>query len=192
MGTTPNSHRTKPRIRTARTALTLLGGAALVLALTACTPGETDAAGSAAPTTPSTPTTSPAATATPAPTSGGDPAETAAWAAEAVPTGGADGFVMAQNGRMDAGSPGAFTMVASTLPAGDYSVYLACRGDADSAVTLTVDSTGSAVTGVCDGASQGLDVTLPTDGATFSLLGGGGPAVEWALAVTDRLPRAEG
>jgi len=132
-----------------------------------------------------------------------DPAVTAAWAAEAVPTGGSDGFIMAQSGAFRAGTPGSFSLTASTLAAGSYSVYLACRGDADTTLTLTIDAaTGDTITtdtaepatlaGGCTDESRGTDVSLPADGATLTLRSDSGQPVEWALAITDRLPRAEG
>ena len=118
---------------------------------------------------------------------------TAVWAAEAVPTGGSDGFVLAQSGAFQAGTPGSFSLTASTLAAGDYSVYLACRGDADTTLTLTIDTAEPAtLAGGCSDQSQGMDLSLPAEGATFTLLGDSERPVEWALAITDRLPRAEG
>ncbi|TFD93348.1 hypothetical protein E3T61_04420 [Cryobacterium lactosi] len=167
---------------------------ALVAGLAACTAAGPEAAGGTPPpSATATGTASPTPAVDPAADPTVDPAVTAAWAAEAVPTGGADGFVMAQSGAFQAGAPGSFTLTASTLAAGSYSVYLACRGDADTTLTLTIDNAEPAtLAGGCVGESQGMDLSLPADGATFTLLGDSDQPVEWALAVTDRLPRAEG
>lgn len=171
-----------------RRVLSVLGGVALVAGLAACTTAGPEAAGSGA----ATPSRTPSPTAT-APPPAVDPAVTAAWAAEAVPAGGSDGFVLAQSGAFPAGTPGAFSLTASTLAAGNYSVYLACRGDVDTTIALTIDKAEpSTLAGGCSGESQGIDLSLAADGATFMLLVDSDRPVEWALAVTDRLPRAEG
>jgi len=185
--------------KTYRNVLTVLGGMTLVAGLAACTAAGPGTAGST-PSPTGTSTASPPPASDPAAVPTVDPAATAAWAAEAVPTGGSDGFVMAQSGAFQAGAPGSFSLTASTLAAGDYSVYLACRGDADTTLTLTIDNAEPAtdnagpatLAGGCTDESQGMDLSLAADGATFTLLGDSDQPVEWALAVTDRLPRAEG
>ena len=171
---------------TRRTVLTTLGGVALAAGLAACTAGGT---GTPAPTATSTATPTSSPTATPTAEPAVDPAVTAAWAATAVPTSGADGFILAQNGAFQDGAPGSFSLSASTLPAGTYSVYVACRGDADTTVTLTVDNAEeSTLAGGCSDVSQGMTFSTTADGATFALLGDSDTPVEWALAVTDLLP----
>ena len=174
---------------TRRTVLTTLGGVALAAGLAACTAGGP---GTPAPTATATDPATPTAAATPTATTAEpavDPAATAAWAATAVPTSGADGFILAQNGAFQDGAPGSFSLSASTLPAGTYSVYVACRGDADTTVTLTVDNAEeSTLAGGCSDVSQGMTFSTTADGATFALLGDSDKPVEWALAVTDLLP----
>lgn len=182
---------------TCRRVLSTLGGVALVVGLAACAAGQPEAAASAAPTPSATPTASAGATTTPAPgpssEPGPDPVETAAWAAGIVPTGGSDGFILAQNGHFEAGPPGAFTVQLATLPAGSYSIYLACRGDAGTTVTLAVaGADASTLAGGCMGAATGMDVTTPAEGITLQVTGESGEAVDWALAITDLLPRTEG
>jgi hypothetical protein len=180
--------------KTFRTVVLMLAGAALVAGLAACTPAAPEPSAGAADTVsaaPTAPATS-GSTATPDPATS-DPDATAAWAAEAVPTGGADGFIMAQSGRFQDDAPGSFSLTAASLPAGDYSVYLACRGDADTTITLTVDNAlDSAMASGCSDVSQGMTFSTTDEGAVFTLLGDRAEAVEWALAVTELLPGAEG
>ena len=189
MGNTQKTYLTTS-FSTARTIVGALGGTVLVVALAACSTAAPEAAESSAPTASATAT--PTQSATPEPT--WDPAGTAAWAAEVVPTGGSDGFIRAQNGHIDAGSPGAFTLQDNTLPAGSYSLYFACRGDADTTVTVAVVGDEAAtMSGGCAGEAAGMDITTATDGATFTVIGDpGGEAVDWALALTDLLPKADG
>lgn len=169
----------------------MLAGAALVAGLAACTPAAPEPSTGAADTASAAPATSdPTATSDPATS---DPDATAAWAAEAVPTGGADGFIMAQSGRFQDDAPGSFSLTMASLPAGDYSVYLACRGDADTTITLTVDNApDSTMASGCSDVSQGMTFSTTDEGAVFTLLGVRAEAVEWALAVTELLPGAEG
>ncbi|MGY4858670.1 hypothetical protein [Cryobacterium sp. AP23] len=184
MGNTRNTY---------RTVLNILGGTALLAGLAACAAGQPEATGSAAPTPSLAPSASASTTATPTPETGTDPVETAAWAAGVVPTGGSDGFILAQNGHFEAGTPGAFTVQLATLPPGGYSVYFACRGDSETTVTLAVAGDDAAtLSGGCAGESTGMDVTTTADGVTFQVTGESGEAVDWALAVTDLLPRTEG
>ncbi|QYF73128.1 hypothetical protein [Cryobacterium sp. PAMC25264] len=174
---------------TCRTVLIALGGITLAAGLAACTPGQPEPTASA----PDASSASPAVTATPTPTAFIDPAETAAWAAGAVPTSGSDGFKLAQNGRFQGDAPGSFSLTASTLPAGSYSVYLACRGDADTTVTLSANNdVGTTLTSGCSDVSSGMTFSTTSDGTEFTLLSDSEAPVEWALAVTELLPGAEG
>ena len=158
-------------------------------ALTGCTPAQPTPTASA----PDASSASPTATATPAPAASIDPAETAAWAAGTVPTGGSDGFILAQNGRFQGDAPGSFSLAASTLPAGSYSVYLARRGDADTTVALSANNdAGTTLTSGCSDVSSGMTFSTASDGTEFTLLSDTEAPVEWALAVTELLPGAEG
>jgi uncharacterized lipoprotein len=162
---------------------------ALVAALAACTTAQPEPTASA----PDASSASPTATTTPAPTASIDPAETTAWAAGTVPTSGADGFILAQNGQFQGDAPGSFSLTASTLPAGSYSVYLACRGDADTTVTLSANNdAGTTLTSGCSDLSSGITFSTTSDGTEFTLLSDSEAPVEWALAVTELLPGAEG
>ena len=174
---------------TCRTVFVTLGGVALVAALAACTTAQPEPTAGA----PDASTASPTATTTPAPTASIDPAETTAWAAGTVPTSGADGFILAQNGQFQGDAPGSFSLTASTLPAGSYSVYLACRGDADTTVTLSANNdAGTTLTSGCSDLSSGITFSTTSDGTEFTLLSDSEAPVEWALAVTELLPGAEG
>ena len=177
-------------LKTYRRVLTVLGGVALVAGLAACTAAGPEAGGSGAASPRSTP--SPTGTAT-GPPSAVDPAVTAAWAAGAVPSSGSDGFIMAQNGAFPDGAAGSFSLTASTLPPGTYSIHLACRGDAQTTVTLTVDNEEElALAGRCSDVSQGMTFSTTADGVTIALLGDSEEPVEWALAITDLLAGANG
>jgi hypothetical protein len=180
-------------LKTYRRVISILGVLTLVAGLAACTTAGPDIAASSD----ATPSRTPSATASPTVPADGapaiDPAVTAAWAAEAVPTRASDGFIMAQNGRFQDDALGSFTLSMSTLPAGSYSVYLACRGDADTTVTLAVDNVEeSTLAGGCSDVSQGMTFSTTADGATFRVLGDREAPVEWAFAVTGLLPGANG
>jgi hypothetical protein len=174
------------KIRNAHlTILTSLAGITLAAGLAACSSVTPADAGSAAPS----PSEDSTGTATPTRTPGWDPAVTAAWAAEAVPTAGAGGFVLAQNGHIEAGKPGAFTLQASSLAAGSYSLHLACRGDADTTVTVAVSGGEAATLSTgCAGDATAIAITTRAEGATLNVTGGNAAAVDWALAITDQLP----
>jgi hypothetical protein len=174
--------------KTHRTVLTSFGGVALVAALAACSAGAPDADGSA----PAVPTGAvdgeTSGTAAPTQTPSWDPAVTAAWAAEAVPTAGSTGFILAQNGHVEAGQPEAFTLQASSLVAGAYSLHFACRGDADTTVSLS-DDAGATLSTSCTDEASGMDISTQQEGVTLNVTGGNGAAVDWALAITEPLPR---
>jgi hypothetical protein len=170
--------------KTHRSPLTSLAGAVLVIGLAACSSDTPADAGSAAPTSSGAAT----ATETPTPTPSWDPAVTAAWAADAVPTGGSDGFILAQNGHIEKGQTESFTLQASSLPVGAYSVHFACRGDADTTVSLA-DDAGATLSTRCTDEATGMDISTQQEGATFTVTGGDGGDVDWALAITEPLPR---
>jgi hypothetical protein len=170
--------------KTHRTILTSLAGTAVIVGLTACSSGTPADAGSTAPTSNGATT----ATATPTQPPSWDPAVTAAWAAEAVPTGGSNGFILAQNGHIEEGQTESFTLQASSLPAGAYSVHFACRGDADTTVSLA-DDAGATLSTSCTDEASGIDISTQQEGTTFTVTGGDGGAVDWALAITEPLPR---
>ena len=179
--------------KTYRTLVGALGGVALVVAMTGCTATGSDAGGGASATPGGTATATPVPSDTPTPTPTTDPAATAAWAAEAVPTSGSDGFIMAQSGSFQDDALGSFTLTMSSLPAGDYSMYLACRGDTDATVTLTVDNAPDVtLASGCSDVSAGITVTTTSDGAVFNVLGDTVAPVEWALAITELLPGQDG
>jgi hypothetical protein len=170
--------------KTSPTVLTALGGIALVAGLAACSTGAPDVVGSI----PAEPSGQTSGTATPMQTPSWDPAVTAAWAAEAVPTAGSTGFIMAQNGHVEAGQPEAFTLQASSLAAGAYSLHFVCRGDADTTLSLS-DDAGATLSTSCNDEASGMDISTQQEGATLNVTGGNGAAVDWALAITEPLPR---
>jgi hypothetical protein len=176
--------------KTHHPALLSLTGLTLVVGLAACSSGAPTEAGSAVPSPSGSASDTASGTATPGQQPSWDPAGTSAWAAEAVPTGGSDGFVLAQNGHIEAGKPGAFTLQSTSLAAGDYALHFACRGDAETTVTVTVSNEEAAtLSASCTGDAITADISTQTEGATFTLTGGNAGAVDWALALTEPLPR---
>lgn len=173
---------------TYRTVLSILGAAALLAGLAACSTGQPDAAGSAGPTPSASET--PTATPTPSPTPSPTPLEfdsdrTAAWAAEFFPLTGGDDYVLYTNGQVLAASD-AGTSTATEVAAGSYELRVVCRGDEDSTVTITVSSANSATTvqsAPCDETVQTRPYSTSGGEVSLAVSGDGDQVVEWASVI---------
>jgi len=169
---------------TYRTVSSILGAAALVAGLAACSAGQPDAAGSAGPT-PSV-TQTPTATPTPSPTPVEfDSDKTAAWAAEFFPLTGVNDYVMYTSGKVLAASD-AGSSSATQVAAGSYELRVVCGGDADSTVTITVSSANSATTvqsAPCDETVQTRPYSTSGGEVSLAVSGDGDQVVEWASVI---------
>ena len=178
---------------------------ALALGLSACNPF--DSLGTSGGTTAISPTatSSPGAGATPTPSgtptapSAADEAEQAAettakytavwdWAEGQLPRPD-DGLMYATlYGYSEPDGPTPHMVTVTSLEAGNYSVHVICRGDGSVAFTgSSGDTEVMDLSGECTGEVQGLDVSTPATGASFTANPTGD--VDYALIVTTALAR---
>ncbi|WP_411698444.1 hypothetical protein [Conyzicola sp.] len=89
------------------------------------------------------------------------------WAAQAVPQAGDPGYVGGYSGWLSRQTSPALSSFASQLPAGDYTVTVACNGDSAIEVTLLADSNAQIATQAidCAGATtRSFAATVPPAG----------------------------
>ena len=106
------------------------------------------------------------------------------WAAETVPTGGDDGYVSGFSGWLSQQTSRNLSSFDRTLPAGSYTVTVACTGGSTLSVRMLAadESELAAVDLDCSTApTQALEVTTPSEGAYTDLALDSAP-VNYAVA----------
>ena len=106
------------------------------------------------------------------------------WAAQAVPQPGDPGYVDGYSGWVGPQTSPSLTEFAGTLPAGDYTVTLACNGDAAIDVALFADDPAPIATQSIDCANattRSFPATVPVAGFSTEITLAGDPVI-YAIA----------
>ncbi|TFD93347.1 hypothetical protein E3T61_04415 [Cryobacterium lactosi] len=168
---------------TRRALATGLTVVAVLAVLTACSAGSPGADDSSPPT--SSASAAPTPTTPPTPTATFDPDAAPDFAEEVFPLTGTGQYMVYNNGQLTVAED-SNTGVTTEADPGSYELRLACRGGADSSITITAVSAGTGpavLTAPCDERTQTAPYSLEDTEVTLTATGSGDDPVVWAAVL---------